>query len=249
MNNESQQKYFEQVDQFIDFAKKNSEELENLSKNISALSDRLYNLKSIEELNSAISEIDSNICKINSYNDELKTIYSDINLLENINTDVEKTREIFNSFTNKLKEINNYISTVDRNFKELNIEEVKTKIEDVSRNIEELKLEIENNLVKVIETDLDENLKSIVTEVASVKNSFDEYKIQVEEQIRVLKQENEDIKAEFRKILETNSYIISLFNQMKTSNTNVENYMNNVVEKWYDSNVSFFGKKKNKKEK
>ena len=244
MNNEEQRKYFEQVEQFVEFAKKSSEELEKVSNNISGLSDRLVKLKSIEELNTALLDLDKNIDKINSCTTSLKSVFSDINSLETIKGEIHTVKNMFDSTSEKLKTINDDLDKVVSTTNNLNLSQVDDEINNVNKALKALNEYINSQLITAINDGLNNNIKNLTTEVETLKTAFNEYKKEAELQIQNLSKENNEIKNEFKNIITSNNEIINLFKQMKETNTDVEKYMDEFIKKWYDSNVGVFGRRK-----
>ena len=236
MNNEEQKKYFAQVNDFITFAKKNNEELEKLSSNVSSLANNINKLKSIEELNTFLSNLDSNISKVDVYNKSLEGVFGNINQLESMNDDINATKENLSKASAEFKKIDQNINNLISTTGNINLESINNKIEAFSGSLD--------RVTKMIDYNMSQRIEIFAIELSRLKTDFENYIIKSDKQIDELVEENEKLMTTLKETLKTNQNIVELFKQMSESNSKTDQFLNDYIEKWYDRNVSFLGRRK-----
>lgn len=244
MNNEEQKKYFEQVNDFITFARKNNEELEKLSNSINGLSDRLQKLRSIEQLNNCLSELDININKIDDCSKSLKSVFADVEKVESINDGINVAKSNFNIISGKIENINKDLNQLVDSASNINLDNINNKITELCNLVQKSNDTMQIQIIDVLNNNLKTKIAFFETEINNMKTIFEEYKKNSDIQIQTLIQSNEDLRKELQKNMETNTAIIQYFKAMKETNVNVEQFLNDTIEKWYDRNISFLGRRK-----
>ena len=154
---------------------------------------------------------------------------------------MEYKNDTYNSFIDIYKyiETKNYVLAY-RLYDEIN--------NTIENNFVMLNKYVNENIIHYLDRNLNKTVDELKTEINAIKTSFNSYKNETNTLIETLKSQNETIEQEFKKSIEYNAKIISMFNEFKSQNADVEKFMNDFMTKWYKEYVSIFGMKKNKKD-
>lgn len=248
-NEKEQKKYIEKVDNFIKEAEQIGNNIVSLANSIEIFSNKINDLKQIKELDDSLNNLSSNISYLESCNQKLKNVFIDVERFVNLEDDIQKSREIFKTIEDKLKNILSSIEKIDDNSSNINLEYISNELNSVSTKITALNNTIHNNIIVVIQENLTNNLETINKELVNLQNSFLEYKEANEKMVNELKKENEDIKKYFNELLSTNKDLIEMLKDIQKTNDSAKKYLDLVIDNWYDENINFIGKKKKKKDK
>ena len=248
MEDIKQKKFIENVSEVERSIKDFNEHVSSLADKISDFGGKISELKKIENLNNSLSNLSNTISFLDQCNNKLNEAYKGVNNFASLEENINKTNDDFLSIKNGLKTINTKIENIKTNQDGFNIDGLITQTKLIVDKFDELNTNVEENIIQYLNENLQKTVNELKIEINGIKTSFNSYKNETNALIETLKLQNETIDNEFKKSIEYNEKIISMFNVFKSKNVDVEKFMNDFMTKWYKDNVSIFGMKKNKKD-
>lgn len=248
MEDIKQKKFIENVSEVESMINDFNVHVSSLADKISDFGGKISELKKIENLNDSLSNLSNTISFLDQCNNKINEAYKGVNNFASLEESINKTNDDFLSIKNGLETINTKIKNIENNQDGFNIDGLITKIQSIDNKFVMLNKYVNENIIQYLDTNLNKTVDELKIEINGIKTSFNSYKNETNALIEVLKSQNKTIEEEFKKSIEYNAKIISMFNEFKSKNADVEKFMNDFMTKWYKDNVSIFGMKKNKKD-
>ena len=248
MEDIKQKKFIENVSEIESMINEFNVHVSSLADKISDFGGKISELKKIENLNNSLSNLSNTISFLDQCNNKISEAYKGVNNFTSLEENINKTNNDFLSIKNGLETINTKIKNIEDNQDGFNIDGLKTKIESIDNKFDMLNKYVNEDIIQYLDENLKKTVDELKIEINGIKTSFNSYKNETNALIETLKLQNETIDNEFKKSIEYNEKIISMFNEFKSKNVDVEKFMNDFMTKWYKDNVSIFGMKKNKKD-
>lgn len=248
MEDIKQKKFIENVSEVESLINDFNVHVSSLADKISDFGGKISELKKIENLNNSLSNLSNTISFLDQCNNKINEAYKGVNNFASLEENINKTNDDFLSIKNSLETINKKIENIEDNQDGFNIDGLITKIQSIDNKFVMLNTYVKENIIQYLDENLKKTVDDLKTEIDGIKTSFNSYKNETNTLIETLKLQNETIDKEFKKSIEYNEKIISMFNEFKNKNADVEKFMNDFMTKWYKENVSIFGMKKNKKD-
>ncbi|HHX67382.1 MAG TPA: hypothetical protein GX708_04910 [Gallicola sp.] len=243
-----EKKYIEKVESFIESAKKIEEITVDLVAGVESLSTSISELKGTESLRDSLDSLNSNMELIQTYNSSILTAFKNIEDYNNIDNNIDQANTNIKQVLESLQAINGKTKELLEKSNNLDLTQVVNSLNEISRDISEYSKKFEEELIPLITNDINKKISDIQSEIDTIKNSFQTYKEIMDSMLKEFQKESSTIVEAFTEVIKTNKELISLMNDMKNNNKSTEEYIDQLLSRWYDENHGLFGrKKKNKK--
>lgn len=244
---ENQKKYMESVTEFLSIARQTENLTQELVNGVEELNLNIVELNKIEILKNSLSKLSDSVAEIENYNSIIENTYTNIDEFTDLADNVKIAYQNVKTVRETMGQLNVKSTTILEALANVDLNDINNQIEELDKEVEQAKEKIKEDILPYLKGNLDKKIKGLREQIDDIKAEFNSYKERTKDLIRELGKEKASLQEKMQKVIETNIGLTAMIKEMNKSNKNIEQYIDVVFSKWYKENIGIFGIKKRKK--